>query len=168
LLRGCNRFEEWQKENRGVYLDEDDLYGEEARLTDNLSTSARGGKLVSQRLRDFLEPLLAGHVQFLPLTLQKKDGSGIVDGYYLMHPLKMVDCLVIEKSDVVPIGSGSYQARTGMGADVLLSRSSIPEDVIAFKLAQMTGHTFLREDICQLLIDAEFTGLLFEEVRWSE
>jgi len=166
FLESCTRIEEWPEETVGIY-EEDQFPDGDLVITDNLSASANGDKVISEQLAKVLGALLEDQAQLLPLPLQNKEGNGLIEGYYLLHPLLIVSCLDMEGSHLVQNGPDSYFYRR-LISDLVLQRIRVPENARIFKLAEIDELTFLREDICQLLIDAGFTGLLFEEASWSK
>mgnify|MGYP001098250128 CR=1 FL=1 len=82
-------FEEWHGENSAIYTDLSGL------VTDHLDCAHT--RVISCRLKEFLEPIIGDEAQFLPIDLKARDGSRSIGGYWIMHVTAMVDCLDLTK-----------------------------------------------------------------------
>lgn len=124
--------------------------------------------LLSKRLFDFVDRAASNTIQYLPLRLQRPDGTGEVTGYGLGQILTAIDCLDKERTTVADgkwrrMPSGNYPIR----GQICLRRDLIGEHSF-FRVDGTRVKLIIREDIKDGIQAQGFTGSRFEEVPVSD
>lgn len=152
-LRGLRcgvKMEDWDYSS---YLE----YGHGDLSYDVISTTALGPHVVSTRLKECLEKEAPGEVEFLPIRIQKSDGSGIIEGYFYMNLINHVDCIDMKKT--MHKESQRWPGDIDNLGIVHISLKRIPKDRKIFGLRRLPTFTIIREDLFYTFQESGFQGL---------
>ncbi len=107
--------------------------------------------IISARVKKLFEEKFSDGLQFLPLRLQKDDGTGEVLGYYGLNVLRVCDCVSIPHSgNMLPF-------------EIVLAKERMPDmDMFAVKhLAECV----VTDEVVRAVKTARFTGFAFEPIK---
>lgn len=114
--------------------------------------------VVSDRLANILSANeRAGDVQLIPAPLVRETDGAAVQGYQVLNPLKLVNCLDESESKFRRSARGTLASLERC----VLNQHSIPSDVRLFRLGEMPRAVFVRDDVAKRTIGKGLLGLAF-------
>jgi len=124
--------------------------------------------IFSSRLRAFFERNCPRMIQFLPIRLERDDGTLPMDGYSLGKFLHVVECIDrkrtrVDNNDWTPSETGEYQ----ICGPVCLRQSGIG-DAVCFHVKGASDDVICRDDLRLAIEREKFKGFKFETVKISE
>ena len=127
-----------------------------------------GWPLFSPRMRNLMEDIAPGLIQYLPFRFQRPDGTGQVVGYYVGQMLRLVDCLDRVRTKVgngwEPINNfGDF----GTYRPFFISRH-LTSDERLFRIRGNSQSIVIRQDLKQAIEEAGFRGQRFDLLECSE
>lgn len=153
-------FERWEAENFATYLHPGSL------ITDHLDCFQT--RVISGRLRAFLERRLGNEAQFLPIRLEAKDHTQTIDDYFIMHVIATAECLDLYKTDHSGTGVPGDEVILKPSSPIVLRREAIPSELRVMRDKRWYGNNLIiREDLAETLRRKRFTGLLFAGCEYS-
>lgn len=158
ILHSDEMFQDWSPSNRANFI------LEERKILDNNECMGDHYKVVSNRLKEFLEERVSGDAEFLPIILKSKKSGKEYDGFHLLHVLKSFDCINLEKTAHHPLDEErSIILREG---PTILDKSRITDGIKMFRLKR-TNDVMIALDIALELKSQGFTGLRFAKTRYE-
>jgi len=136
----------------------DDRFPKDLDLSDNLHGA--NVPVVSQQVKEIVQrEAVDDLVEFLPVRIRNHKGRLEAETYFLLHPLKLVDCIDQGASGVKwnPLKEGLISRMKGM----VLREENIPLDAKIFRIQYMGSNILVRDDLIQALEQANLRGLRF-------
>ena len=158
-LGDCERIEGWDDSTVATYSGPDFVH---------VDFQSAHHPIVSDGLRKFFEDRHLP-VQFLPIQLQREDGTGRIKGYSVAQFLDAVECLDQEKTVV---RGGKWKKRRNGNYDLpylndlWLDRRMVAEHEI-FRIDGCSIKLVIREDLKNEIEGSQFTGCAFQEMQIS-
>jgi hypothetical protein len=159
LAKGASMMETWGSD---VACQMSPDYPKEIALSDNL----HGGAVVviSKKLRDFAQAFAVGDpVEYLPLAIKNHKGRLASSDYFLMNPLKIVDCIDQAKSGV----KWNKIRKTQISSVEQLVLQDVPglSESHLFRLQHMPMVILVSRRMGEAMLAQRFTGLQFGELN---
>ncbi|MFM9965207.1 MAG: imm11 family protein [Planctomycetaceae bacterium] len=157
-LGDCQRIPDWDERFIGTYPDTDFI---EVDFPDSFHP------IVSPRLRGFLEQRLPDAIQYLPIRLQRPDGSGEVVGFSIAQVLVNVDCIDQKRT---PVRDGKWRRDPYGNFEILLtSEIRLKWDAIRnhqiFRIDGSSITLVVRQDLKEAIEEGGFSGCAFERMK---
>lgn len=120
-----------------------------------------GVRIVSERLMKFLAcEIDPTEVQILPVILEREDGLKRYEGYYVMHPLREVDCLDYDQTELNLSSDSGLRHLAHWEAKPVLDSGKIPLDRRLFPMrSEEVERLVIRGDLARKLTLREFTNV---------
>ncbi|MEM9666743.1 MAG: DUF1629 domain-containing protein, partial [Bacteroidota bacterium] len=109
----------------------DPAHPKEIRLADNVA-NLHNSLVVSDRLKAFMEAQEPPDVEYLPITIRDHKGRAVEDGYHLINPLRVVDAIDQEASEIV--WNRINKNRISVCKRLVLNYDAIDEHLLLFRL----------------------------------
>jgi hypothetical protein len=138
----------------------DPAFPKEVRLSDNLYGATM--PVISLRLKQMLESSGTNRVEYLPVELVNHKGRKEPNGYFVVHPLDVLDCINLEASGVE--WNNITPDRISRCKGLVLKQDAIPGDFTIFRPKFWGKIILIRQDLVDMLQKADFTGLFFRPV----
>jgi hypothetical protein len=123
------------------------------------SVPGAGLTVISEKVKQVLERLVIGHIEYLPVRILNHKGRVASKSYYILNPLDVVDCIDLDASVVE--WNEINTDRISYCKSLVLKPESIPESVTVFRPKYWTANILVRDDVTKALDSAGVTGLLF-------
>ena len=124
--------------------------------------------IVSEAFKDMVESLEPGVHQFFPVEVIRKSGEPVEKTYFFFNILRMLDPIIVERSDV------QWQTLTS-GLKVLLPtgkkrvlRRSVIAGCHVWRDAHMREHVYLSDELVELMQKAKLKKLDLYPVEVAE
>ncbi|RKH26648.1 hypothetical protein D7Y13_20315 [Corallococcus praedator] len=119
--------------------------------------------IVSERLKRFLEANAGARMEFLPVQLRDQKGRLVPEPYFILNLLEVVECVDLEKSQfersaIIP----SFIAWFSL---LVVDPARIPPEAKLFRLKEKPNLILIREDLAQVLVNEDYTGMMFLELE---
>ncbi|RKH68641.1 imm11 family protein [Corallococcus llansteffanensis] len=133
-----------------------------SKLTDSIpNTSAL--LVVSAKLKGILEKETPqGTIEFLPVRLRTPRKKTLDTPYFVANVLGTVACMDAQKSDFTM--DSIIKDQVHRFRRLVLQEKKIPKDAKLFRLAEKSRLILIREDLGQIIIDEDCTGMIFQEL----
>ncbi len=123
----------------------------------------------SRAMRDVLERVAAGCVEFLPFQAMTSTGGDATDRYSVMHSLHWASAVDSKRSRLME-GETRLRRVAGPSRDYLLDHVVLKGSQLTAPVCRVVGWSpmhLYREDVVAALAEAKITGLDFAEVPTS-
>jgi hypothetical protein len=121
--------------------------------------------MVSARVREVLDSIGIGNIEYLPITILNHRGKAAPAKYFIANLLGTESAIDMKKSDVV---ASNLDGEIATINRLVLDRDSISPDAKLFRAATMKTLFFIREDALSALTDAGVNGLKsFDADGWD-
>jgi len=125
----------------------------------------------STRLKEFIEKIAPGEVQYLPIRIcNYRNHFEEIEGYYAGNTLKVLDCVDRRQTPALPeIGNrtrGMYR-KPGEKVNVVLNPASIGDEKI-FRICGWESMLIVREDVVKAIKKAGFTAGRFTKMKMTD
>ena len=119
--------------------------------------------VASERLVEFLKARNVAKVEYLPVAIINHRGRPIKEKYFIVHPIKHVDCLDVDAS------GGRWAAMDDTVIDkvkrIVLVDKKVDAARAIFRPKPLVKVVILRRDLAKALDDAGFTGSKWMELE---
>ena len=136
------------------------MYPKDINLSDNLF----GGnyRVISSRLKEALLPLAGkSNIEFLPVSILNHKGRVASNGYFILNPLDIVDCIDVEQSGVV--WNSIDPTLISNCEKFVLKEETVPNGLVVFRPKFMSGTILIRKEVADKITTENFTGISFLE-----
>jgi hypothetical protein len=114
--------------------------------------------LISSKARRFFEDANVGPVEFLPVRILNQQGALASSDYFVLHPLRVVDCIDFEASGATMDGEELDDCEK-----LVLREDAIPSDGKLFRLKAWRSRIVIRRDLADAAKSAGLTNPSFVE-----
>ncbi|KFA94395.1 imm11 family protein [Archangium violaceum] len=130
-------------------------------LADNISNLGRI-IVVSKPLKELIESWKPREVEYLQVSIINHKKKVASDEYFIVNPLRVVDCIDKDKSDITwnKIDSEKISACE----QLVLKPRAINSEFPLFRLRHFEHAVMVDRKLAQAILDEGFTGARFEEV----
>jgi hypothetical protein len=157
VREGISRVEGWPAD---VVCRMDPEYPKDIELSDNLYGA--GVPIVSARIRDFLSAAEVDNIEFLSVTIMNHKDRVASRDYFIMNPLRIIECIDLEKSSV----KWNLIDRELIDSckKLVLDDKAIPDDCKVFRAKFLPMRIIVRGQLVKALGTVGFKGLCFTDV----
>jgi hypothetical protein len=129
-------------------------------LADNL-WGPGGHRVISGKLKSFVETRKPVGVEFLPVSIIDHKGKVASADYFLLHPVRIVDCIDQKKSQID--WNAIDKDQISSCPELVFNLKAIPEDALVFRPRHMEYEVFVQRQLADDISAEGFTALLFME-----
>lgn len=139
----------------------DDSHPKQKKLADNVANLDRF-PVVFKKLKEFIASREPTSTEFLPVTIYNHKGRVASNEYFIINPLKIQDCINLEKSGVVwnAIDPESISGWSRLVIDI----DRIDKNLLFFRPKYKPNAVMVRRDLAKEISNEGFTGIYFYEV----
>jgi hypothetical protein len=118
--------------------------------------------VVSKALKEFIEQRKPRDVEYLRVSIINHKKKVASDEYFIVNPLRVVDCIDKEKSRIT---WNSIDSEKISACDKLaLKPKSLDGESLLFRLKHFEHAVMVDRKLAQAITDEGFTGVIFDEV----
>jgi hypothetical protein len=131
-------------------------------LADNL-WGPGGHRVISARLKDFIEARKPTGVEFLSVSIINHKGKVASADYFILHPVRILDCVDQKRSTFVwnPIDKDLIASCSELVFDL----AAIPEDALIWRPRHLYYDVFVQRRLADDIVAGGFTGVRFKEIE---
>nr|WP_158622310.1 DUF1629 domain-containing protein [Corallococcus sp. CA047B] len=119
--------------------------------------------IASERLKQFLEANAGARMEFLPARLLDQKDRIVPEPFYVLNLLEVVECVDLEKSQYErSVMDPTFIAWFSL---LVLDAARIPPQAKLFRLKEKPDLILIREDLAQVLVNEDYTGMMFLELE---
>jgi len=140
----------------------DEAHPKDIELADHLG-NGDDFVVVSKSLKEFLESKITDPVEYLPVTIFNHKNRIASKEYYIINPLKVIDCIDQEESEI------EWNELDDQSIDdcdeLVFNDDEIPDDTMIFRPKHLTWAVFIAESLADEMENQKFTGSIFIPVE---
>lgn len=132
----------------------------------NLTDSPANTSMVivgSLRLVDFLRELGVVDVEYLPVTILDHKHEPVAEPFFIVHPIRPVDCLDLEGAE--PVYSSVLPGQINRVSRLRLHEDRVPGDKKIFRCQSFYRAILVRRDLAEAIVRAGMTGMEWVELE---
>jgi len=131
-------------------------------LADNL-WGPGGDRVISAKLRAFVEARVPMGVEFLPVSIINHKGKLASSEYFILHPVLIIDCVDQESSKFTwnPINREAI----GTCSQLVFNLGQIPDNALVWRPRHLEQDVFVQRRLADDIVAGGFTGVYFDELE---
>jgi hypothetical protein len=153
---GVSRSDGWPSD---VSASMDPEFPKDIGLADSLPGT--GFVLLSAAAKAFLEQKQVRNIEYLPIKIINHKGRAMIEPYFVLNPLEIVDCIDKDASGVRLSPMNKTMIKSCK--QLVLHEEKVPAEARVFRTAFWSGRILIRRDLAEEMNAAGLTGMTFLE-----